>query len=59
MKTFDKWGMAYHRILIAKDNAAKGQPGCCDCVDCQEYMGQLGMDTDGKELRREAMQESQ
>jgi len=47
MKTYEQafsqqWSIAYHRIQVAKDNAAKGKPGACKCSDCAEHFAAIG-----------------
>jgi hypothetical protein len=34
----NQWNVAYHRIMVAKDNAKDGEPGQCKCADCKEHL---------------------
>jgi len=34
----NQWNVAYHRIAVARENAKDGNPGPCNCKDCQEHM---------------------
>ena len=47
----DHWTVAYHRIQYAEEQAKRGNVRRgCPCDDCKEYLGSIGLDTDGHEL---------